>query len=107
MEGFPTHLLVDSVKIACNAKAIPFMVRQKGDASRGTMLVCLVNLKGQARVYTQERDLDFVLSWRAGDLISEAEAEAIIQLALKGDPDQWVIEIENPAMIFPFEGPKL
>ena len=105
MDDIPTHLLVDGVKYACNAKAIPFFVRQKGDTSRGTIMVVLIDLNGEAQVFKQERNLDFVLGWKTEGLMRERNAEEMVQTALGRDPDQWIIEIEDPQMRFPFEGP--
>jgi hypothetical protein len=89
-----------------NAEGVPMMVVRKGDRSRGTVLLKINTLDGQAWVLTQIRH-NGRLAWTRGTgpaAVPEAEADRYIERQLRYDPDLWVIEIEDRQGRHWFEG---
>lgn len=94
----PTHLWVMAGVRRCNRDGVPAMVRNKGEAMGGLLLLKIALLDGTARVYAQQRDLHGRLGWMGVPRdapLPEPEAEAYLERALKRDPDLWLIEVED------------
>lgn len=106
-ERLPTELWVMAHLRRCTVAATPAVLRRRGEAERGTVLLKLNQLEAGCRILTQARDLDGRLGWLAalgGKLVTDAEAEAYIDRAVVRDPDLWVIEIEDRGGTNPFDG---
>jgi hypothetical protein len=91
----------------CDQALLPAVIRRKGDADAGMVLIKLDRLDGTAVVMGQSRDLEGRLRWRAatGETpVPDAEAEAYIARQLKFDPDLWLVEIEDSAGRFEISG---
>lgn len=91
----------------CNADGLPAMVVHRGDNRGGTLLLKINQFELGCKVLTQARDLDGVKKWLvafSGKLVKEVDADNYISRAVKRDPDLWVVEIESPDGIHPFEG---
>lgn len=74
-------------------------ITRKGDADAGAVLVKVSTLDGRARLYGPARDGEGERVWldlSAGSLgDEEREVDAYARKRAEGDPDLWVIEIED------------
>lgn len=88
------------VRRATIAGAFAGIVR-KGDADAGAVLVKVASLDGRARLYAPARNGDGERIWldlSAGSLGDEERAvDAYAHKRADGDPDIWVVEIEDRA----------
>lgn len=103
----PVHLWVDAQLAPLNARGIFYYIHQKGEQNSGVVMVKLNGLKGQCRLLIQQRDFEGQLGWMNAmnkDHLDERDVDQYIQRAINRDPDMWVIEIEDPEMVNPFEG---
>ena len=93
-----TSLWVAAYRRRLDLAQIPCYVVAHGDDTAGAVLVKLATLDGQARLFTRRFDLmTDSRRWevlREGD---EAEVDAGIARERRGDPDLWVIEVEDRA----------
>lgn len=98
-ERLPTGIWADAlVRRAQVAGASAFIV-QKGDASRGDVLVKVADLRGQARVFVPRTGIDgtrgFIDLMVQGVGPDEASADDYVRQARARDRDLWVIEVED------------
>jgi len=103
----PVHLLIDATLRTLSERGVFYYILQRGERSNGIILLKISNRAGQCKLVTQQRDLDGEMQWVAAleqEKVSESDADAYIQRAVGRDPDLWVIEIEDPEMVNPFEG---
>ena len=94
----------------CNSDGTPAMVVRRGDERGGTLLLKINQFDLGCKVLTQARDMDGRVGWMAafsGELVGEVEPDAYIARAMERDPDLWVVEIESPDGVHPFEGEEL
>ncbi|HEU0117239.1 MAG TPA: DUF1491 family protein [Alphaproteobacteria bacterium] len=93
----PTELLISAqIRIAAR-EGVPIVIRRRGDSNYGTVVLKINNLDGTARVLTQIR-FDDELVWNPvsrTDPMKEADAERYLDQQAKGDPDSWLVEIED------------
>lgn len=116
-DRLPTSVWVTAGLRRCSADGIPAVVRHKGDATGGTVLLKITEAgsdlaarteagSGAAcRVLGQMRDLDGKMGWHPahdGETIGEQAAEDYIARAVARDPDLWVIEVETDGVWHPF-----
>lgn len=98
-------LWVSAVVRQCDQAARPAVVLRKGDPDSGGIVVVLRGREGLMTL-SQVRDGEGRLGWMratgAGPVDQEA-ADAYVARALKRDPDLWVVEIEAPDLVPPFE----
>lgn len=97
----PTHIWVEAKIRELTIQNIGVYVTHKGERNDGLVLLKLADLKGNCKLLTQQRDIDGVLGWVnvfAEELIAEQKADEYIARSMSRDPDQWVIEVENPEM---------
>ncbi|CAA6604134.1 conserved hypothetical protein [Rhodospirillaceae bacterium LM-1] len=83
--------------------AMAVAVRRRGDADSGSILLKLTYLDGTAAILSQVQDGAGNSGWMRAtgvDPAPDAKAEAYIARSLDIDPDQWVIEIEDPKRQF-------
>ncbi len=102
-----TEIWVRAQLRMCDQALLPAVIRRKGDADAGMVLIKLDRLDGNAVVMAQSRDLEGRLRWLAatGDTpVPDTEAEAYITRQLEFDPDLWVVEIEDSAGRFEISG---
>jgi hypothetical protein len=97
----PTHLWVEAKIRECSGKNIPVYVLHRGNKTGGLVLVKSTDCKGQAKLYSQQRDLDGELGWYEQDL-TESAADEYIRQERSFDTDLWVIEVEDAEMANPF-----
>ena len=82
------------------------VVLHKGDADAGGLLVVLRGREGLA-VFSRITGPDGEPAWlRAvgSEPLAEVDADAYIARQTARDPDLWVIELEAPDLVPPFEG---
>lgn len=91
------RLLVQAILRRYDQEAIPAYIRRKGDPDSGTVLLKIALGPQQALLLSQARDAEGRAGWlrQGGGAISETEAEAAIEKAVKRDPDIYVIEVED------------
>ena len=95
----PTHLWVDALVRRAQLGGASAFILQKGDPSRGDVLVIVADLSGKAHVYAPRTNMDgervFVDLAGQGAGPEESEADAYVRRARERDRDLWVIEIED------------
>ena len=82
------------------------MVLRKGDADAGGVLVVLRERGGTMLVLSQTRTADGEQAWIRGSgaiPVDQAGADAYVDRQVARDPDVWVIEIDGPDLVPPFE----
>ncbi len=98
-ERLPTWLWVDALIRRAQVAGASCFVLQKGDRSRGDVLVTVANLHGGARAYVPrtsmegERIFSDVRLQGVGE--DEASVNEYVRRARERDPDLWVLEIED------------
>lgn len=74
-------------------------ITRKGDTDAGAVLVKVATMNGLARLYAPARDGEGERIWldlSAGSLGDrEADVDAYVRKRAEGDPDVWVIEVED------------
>lgn len=106
-ERLPAQLWIMAHVRRCFASGTPAMVVKKGDPKGGTLILKINKLDGTARILTQATDMDGQVAWLAAlgeEPVEEAKADAYIDRSTARDPDQWVVEVEDPTGTNPFEG---
>ena len=101
------ELLVRAHLRLCDQAMLPAVVRRKGDADAGTILIKLDRLDGTCVVFSQVRTVEGKLAWMRAtgeDPTPDADGEAYITKQLKFDPDIWVLDIEDPKAQYQVEG---
>lgn len=94
----------------CIADNIPAVVVHRGEKNSGLLILKINQLEAGVRVLSQTRDFEGALAWMpalGGKTVTDAEADAYIERAVKRDPDAWVVEIESRDGRHPFEGKEL
>lgn len=105
-DRIPTHVWVMAGVRRSNQQGIPAMIRHRGEAMGGLLLLKVALLDGTARAYTQQRDLDGRLGWMGvprDEALPEADIEAYLERALRRDPDLWLVEVEDRHGRNPFD----
>ena len=105
-----TRLVVQAILRRYDQEAIPAYIRRKGDPDAGTVLLKIAVSRDGAIILSQARDADGRAGWlRLGgeQPLSEQDAEAAIEKAIRRDPDLYVIEIEDARARILVDGPLL
>ncbi len=92
-----SHVWVGAYLARLRLEAIPAVLRAKGDAEAGAVVVCVATMDGKARAF--QRRFDLVTDTRVWEVLaegSEAEVDAVLARARARDPDLWIVEIEDP-----------
>jgi hypothetical protein len=101
-----TGILVDAGFRHCERLLLTAVLRRRGDADAGALLIKVSRLDGTAAIFSRAQSFDGGTEWRrsTGDgWISEEEAEKRLESEIRYDPDLWIIEVENPDGRNPFE----
>jgi hypothetical protein len=105
-ERLPTEFWVQAQLRRLGTTGTGAYLLRRGDAERGTVIVRLAEREG-VRILIQVRDLDGKLAWmgvKDGAVLTEADASAYVERAVRRDSDLWVIEIETKPGENPFSG---
>ena len=98
-ERLPTKVWVDALVRRAQVAGAAAFVLQRGEASRGDVLVKVANLSGQAQVFAPRTSMEgtriFVDLESQGVGPDEAGVDEYIARARDRDRDLWVIEIED------------
>jgi hypothetical protein len=91
-------LWVDAHIRRCWSNGVPAMLVRRGDDTAGIVLLKLNRLDDGCTVLAPATGLDGERIWfrASGETpVAESDADAYIARRLDGDPDLWVIEIED------------
>ncbi len=95
----PTQVWVDALVRRVQLAGAAAFIAQKGDASRGDVLIKVADLAGGARAYVPRTSMEgervFVDLAVQGVGPDEAGVDAYVAKARQRDSDLWVIEIED------------
>lgn len=83
---------------ACNVAGFPAFLRRRGERDAGGILIKVSHLDGHALLYEPTMGPDGGSAWLCSSgsaPADEAHVETMIARRLAGDPDLWVIEIED------------
>lgn len=98
-DRLPTWLWIDALARRAQTAGAALFVLQKGDRDRGSVLVKVATLDGQARVYSPGMGMDgdrvFVDLSIQGVGPDEAGVDAYVARTRQRDSDIWVVEIED------------
>lgn len=98
-ERMPTKVWVDALVRRVQVAGAAAFVLQRGDESRGDVLVKVSDLKGQARAYVPRTSMEgeriFVNLENQNVGPDEAEVDDYVRRTAGRDHDLWVIEIED------------
>ena len=100
-----TEVLVQAGFRYCQQALLAAVLRRRGDADAGALLVKVSRLDGTAAVFARTQSLDGDLTWRRSTgegWIPEAETEARLTREIDFDPDVWIVEVEDPEGRNPF-----
>lgn len=98
-------LWVSALVRQCDRLARPAVVLRKGDPDSGGIIVVLRG-PGGLTALSQARDGQGRLTWlrATGDEpVDQASVDAYLARAVKRDPDLWVVEVDAPDLVPPFE----
>ena len=98
-DRLPTRLWAEALIRRVEVAGSSVFVVQKGDASRGDVLIKVATLDGNAHAYAPGMGMDgeriFIDLVTQGIGPDEKEIDAYVQRARARDRDLWVIEIED------------
>ncbi len=98
-ERLPTQVWVEALLRRAQVAGASAFILQRGDASRGDVLIKVANLRGDARAYVPRTSMAgarIFVDLESQDIgPAEAEVDAYIARAKDRDRDLWIIEIED------------
>ncbi|RME64196.1 MAG: DUF1491 family protein [Alphaproteobacteria bacterium] len=92
------HIWVAAYIRRCNDAGVPAMLRHRGDAQAGSVLIKLNRLDGTACVLSPSFGMAGERLWlkaTGAAPVPEANADAYIAKRRARDPDLWVVEVET------------
>lgn len=101
-----TEILVQAGFRYCDQNLLTAVLRRRGDADAGALLVKVSRLDGTAALFSRTTSYDGRTEWRrsTGEVwVSEQTVETRLEREINIDPDIWIIEVENPNGQNPFE----
>lgn len=98
-DRLPTALWVEALLRRAQIEGAGVFIVQKGEASRGDVLLKVATLDGQARAYRPQTNMEgkrvFIDLSTQGVGPEEAGVDAYVTRAKERDRDLWIIEIED------------
>ena len=98
-ERLPTKVWVDALVRRVQIAGAAAFVLQRGDESRGDVLIKVSDLQGAARVYAPRTSMEgeriFVDLESQNIGPAETDADDYVRRARERDSDLWVVEIED------------
>lgn len=101
-----TGLLVQAGIRHCEGKLLTAMLRRRGDADAGALVVKVSRLDGSAALFARVTSFSGGIEWQRSsgeDWLPDADIEQRLESEIRFDPDIWIVEVENPAGENPFE----
>lgn len=105
-----TELWVQAQVRLCDLGLLPIVVRRRGDADAGAVLLRLVRERNRSLVLKRVTTAGGALGWMvvAGTAeVDDETAEAYIAREVRRDDDMWVLEIEDPRGLYQPDGPRV
>ncbi len=93
-DRLPTHIAIGALLRRVNDAGGIAMVRAKGDAQGGSILILIEDRSGPVRVL--ERTVDFDGSVALAESNPSDGAESYWRRRRERDPDLWVVELDIP-----------
>lgn len=98
-ERLPTKVWVDALMRRAQVAGASAFVLQRGEESRGDVLIKVANLKGEAHAFVPRTSMEgtrvFVDLVAQGVGPEEADVDAYVARARDRDRDLWIVEIED------------
>ena len=98
-ERLPTKTWVDALVRRAQIEGASAFILQRGDASRGDVLLKVADLQGGAQAYVPRTSMEgariFVSLESQSVGPDEASVDAYVQRARARDRDLWIVEIED------------
>ena len=98
-ERLPTKVWVDALVRRAQVEGASAFILQRGEESRGDVIVKVADLSGGARAYAPRTSMEgtrvFVDLAAQGIGPDELEVDAYVSRARDRDRDLWVVEIED------------
>jgi hypothetical protein len=101
-----TGLLVQAGIRYCQGKLLSAMLRRRGDADAGALLIKVSRLDGSAALFARVTSFSGGTEWQRSsgeNWLPDAEIEQRLESEIRFDPDIWIVEVENPSGQNPFE----
>lgn len=99
MNALKAGIWVDALIRRAETGLAAIYVVRRGDEDAGAVLVKVVQSDGLATLYVPARDDRGERIWTVfrGGAMPEADADAYCRKRVEGDPDLWLVEIEDRA----------
>ena len=98
-ERLSTRVWVDALVRRAQVEGAAAFILQRGEESRGDVLIKVANLAGEARAYVPRTSMEgtrvFVDLEAQGVGPVEADVDAYVSRARDRDRDLWVVEVED------------
>jgi hypothetical protein len=98
-ERLPTHVWVAALMRRAQVAGASAFVLQRGEESRGDVLIKVADLSGQAHAFVPRTSMEgtrvFVDLAAQGVGPEEADVDAYVARARDRDRDLWIVEIED------------
>ena len=101
-----TELFVKAGIRHCETQFIPAMLRRRGDKDAGALFIKVNRLDGCSALFSRVTSFSGKFEWKntsAKNWLPDEEIEKRLKTEVSFDPDLWIVEVENPDGINPFE----
>ena len=98
MSDLKARFWVDALRWRAESAGASVYVTRKGDPDAGAVLVKVLLAGRMARLFTPVRDFQGERTWAqplGSAPVPEPDADAYAVRRLEGDPDLWVVEIDD------------
>ena len=105
-ERLRTEILVQAGFRYCDLNLLTAVLRRRGDPDAGALLVKVSRLDGLASLFARTYGHDGAIAWHrttGEDWVAEADGEARLAREIGFDSDVWIVEVEDPKGLNPFQ----
>lgn len=99
MTDLKARFWVDALRWRAESAGASIYIAHRGDPDAGVVLIKVLLPQRLAQLYVPVRDMDGARLWSQPlgvDPCDEALVTAYLDRRLNGDPDLWVVEIDDP-----------